>query len=257
MDKFNYINKYSLLGMLSKTYIPVEDYNAYIKNKKEICLFNKDLIPKYIDSYEKISILYQNEEEYKDIKNEYKDKISSKYIGHEIISKIDKDFLDFKGKNGKNFRKANNRIKDIKIETECNIEEIIELINKWRDLRDYGMQDRSGHDRVFFNSHYRNEKQNYICLFFKHNYKLIGYSVVYEYDENRYIYVLGKYLPEYGQDLSYLLDCLLFKYIYDLNNQEFLINWGASSSGLLKYKKRFPIFNIDKKYFIKIKNEKI
>ncbi len=246
----NYINRHTVMGMMSKHYIPFEDYSGFYKSKKrdKVVVFNKDY-PE--GSYKEINYYYIPDKPEVKIKNMYNSTL--------LVSHFNSDFFKLIGKSNREIRETRNQYnKIITIKNDIdNIEEVILLINKWdmQSGKKYGWQKHSGYDKTFFLKYYEQEKDNLISLFFYFNDVLVGYSIVSNIvDNNCYKYVIRK-MDISSRNLCLYIDFKMFENIYNNYGRDFYINWGASSGNVLKYKKKFPIFSEDKVYFYKIKKE--
>lgn len=248
----NYISKHSVMGMLSANYFPLTNYAGYVKNRKEVVLFDKNLIPNYLNM-EKINLSYLRD---KDISiNGYK--VSSKYNMTVLVSKFNKEFFDLKGKNFREIRETKNHYdKKVVIKNSIeNIDEIIEFISKWIDIRGddkYGWRCHAGYDKNFFTKYYMQEKDNLWSNFFYIDDKLVGYSIISKEacKLQKFNYIIRKSNTTY-RNLCLYIDFKSFQRIFNDGNEEFYINWGANDSTLLKYKKKFPVYVEEKAYFMK------
>jgi hypothetical protein len=240
------------MGMLSKNYQPLEQYNGYVKNKKEIVLFTEnDNIIKNFTNFEKINLNYVNQQQ-KDKIPQYKN--TSSYYSTMLISHFEKPFFNLQGKDFKELRETRNKYnKIITIKYNINPNNIISFIDTWNQERGknkYGWQLHSGYDKNFFTKYYEQEKNNLWSNFFYADNQLVGYSIVSKNTNKDYKYIVRKNNTNF-RNLTLYIDYCTFEKIYSEINKDFLINWGANSGSLLKYKKKFPIFAEEKKYFYK------
>jgi len=244
-------NKHAVMGMLSKHYIPFSDYTGFYKNKKKdkIVVFNN---PNYSNNKAKEINHYYNFD-----KPENK-KYSSSTL---LVSKIDSSFFELKNRRRKEIRECRNYWnKKIIIKNDINnIDDVIELINKWEEHsgKKYRWNRHSGYDKAFFIKYYEQEKKDLYSLFFYYDNILVGYSIIskLQEDDNCYRYVIRKADISIGRNINLYIDYKSFENIYLNNNGEFFINWGASSGNVLKYKRKFPIYKEKKVYFYKEKND--
>lgn len=250
----NYTEKHSILGMMSKTYTPFEDYSGYIKNKKEVVLFNENY--QNYTNYEKINLNYVNNN--KIIIPGYIQ--SSKYKMEMLISCFKNDYFSLKGQEHREVRETRNKYNKI-VTIRYNIDSInrvLEFIEEWDNFRGknkYGWQLRSGKDKNFFNKYWESEKSNLWSNLFYIDEKLVGYSIISKINnENCYNYLIRKNDTSY-RNLCLYIDYKSFERIWCNLNNEFYINWGCSSGNLLKYKKKFPVYSCEKRYFLKYKKE--
>ena len=239
------------MGMMSKHYIPFEDYSGFYKSKKrdKIVVFNKD--------YSKPNCKEIN---YYYIPDKPEVKIKNMYNSTLLVSHFDSNFFKLAGKEKKEIRETRNQYnKAITIKNDIeNIEEVILLINKWDKLsgEKYKWNRHSGYDKAFFIKYYKQEKDNLISLFFYLDDVLVGYSIVSNIvDNNCFKYVIRKMSISTGRNLCLYIDFKVFENIYNNYSKKFFVNWGASSKNVLKYKKKFPVFSEDKVYFYKKKKE--
>jgi len=242
----NYINKHTIMGMMSKHYVPFENWRGFYKNKKrtKVVVFDDN----YIDNIEEISYYY--------IKN--KPKNTKCYNSILLVSYFNEEYFKLRGKENKEIRETRNKWnKEIIIKYDIeDISSIIELINKWDEQSGfkYRWNRHSGYDRSFFIKYYEQEKKELISLFFYLGEKLIGYSIISLNSEDKcYRYILRKSDISIGRNTCLYIDFKTFEHIFKNYKKEFYINWGASSGNVLKYKKKFPVYLEKKVYFYKRK----
>jgi hypothetical protein len=247
---FNYITKHGVQGMLSSRYKSLENWQGYIKNFKEVILFNSSLINNY-KNFKKINLNYINS---KEIEIEGYSK-KSFYKSFQIVSFFNKEFFKLKGKDHKEIRECRNKYnKIVIIKSDLNdINEIKNFILEWNKKRGearYGWHLHSGYDINFFERYWEEEKNNLWSNFFYIKNKLVGYSICSKDKENNcYNYIIRKGDTSY-RNLNLYIDYKTFEKINE-NNENFYINWGCSSGSLLKYKKKFPIYKLEDKWFLK------
>lgn len=254
--KTNYITRHTIMGMLSKNYIPFKNWLGYVKNKNEVVLFidSDHIISKYFN-YPKINLNYIDKlENPKDKIGGYEN--SSSYFLTNIKSKFDVDFFHLSGKKFTELRETQNKFdKIIEVRNDCDIDQIISFIDKWNESRGkdkYGWQLHSGYDKTFFNNFYKKEQSKLYSNFFFIEGNLVGYSIISKQsNNNEYQYIIRKCDTKY-RNLSLYIDLYSFENIFNKIG-EFIIDWGASSGGVLKYKKKFPIYSEEKKWFYKFK----
>jgi hypothetical protein len=231
-----YNTKHAIMGMLSDNYILIDGGYGFFKNKKmsDLVLFDYNLIDLY-SNIEHISLSYQLE------KQPYK----QSYKSTMLISKFDENWFDgnLKKISKEIYETKNKWNKKIEIKIEPNsIEEVIELINKWKEVSGgkYGWQLRAGHDVNFFRRYWEVEKENLWSLFFYLGGVLIGYSIVSkEETNNEFNYIIRKMNISVGRNIGLYIDYKTFENIWNKTQKEFKINWGANSGTLLKYKSKF------------------
>ena len=247
----NYISKHSVMGMMSQRYISIENYLGFIKNKKEVVLFDSSLAKKY-NNYNKINLYYYPNRTY-NIEGYNK---TSSYSSTMLVSNLSVDFFNLSGKKHREIRETRNKynkLVDIKYELN-DINTVIRFIKQWnidRGKEKYGWQLHSGYDINFFNRFYNEEKDNLFSNFYYIGDNLVGYAIVSKNKkDNCYNYIIRKNDTKY-RNLCLYIDYKIFKRIFI--GKDFYINWGCSSGNVLKYKKKFPIYLCEKRYFIKYK----
>jgi len=244
----NYINKHSIMGMLSKNYIPFENWRGFYKkkDKTKIVVFDENFSS---ENFEEVNYYYIQD----------KPEVKKKYYSTLLVSVFNNEFFELKGKENKELRETRNKWnKEIVIKYDIeNIEDVINVIDNW-DINSgvkYKWNKHSGYDRNFFRKYYEQEKKELISLFFYFGEKLIGYSIVSKIkeDDNCYRYIIRKMDVSVGRNVCLYIDYKTFEYIWRKENKKFLVNWGASSGNVLKYKKKFPIYLENRVWFYKRK----
>lgn len=244
----SYINKYTLLGMLSRSYtVSSEELLIYRKkDKSKAMVFNKDYKnPKLCE------ITYAYIEE--------KPTTKSFYSSNEVISFFAKDyFIDLKKHSKEIYQTKKKWDKYITIKHEIeDVSEVLDLLDRWVKFSGlkYHWNRHDGYDRTFFLKHYLNHKDELKCNFFYYDNKLVGYSVISPKINDTYFYILRKVDITAGRNICEYVDYKTFEL---LNDKEFFVNWGASSGGVLQYKKKkFPLFSEKPVYFWKEHNNEI
>jgi len=250
----NYTSKHAIMGMMSSRYVPFDNWGGYIKNKKEVVLFNPNLINDYKD-YEKISLHYLEE-----MPNIDGLEMVSKYSSNMLVSVFDEEFFKLGGWEHREVREARNKYnKIVKIEHDIkDINIVVNFIREWNKKRGderYGWQLHSGYDVSFFEKFYEQEKNDLWSNFFYIDNVFVGYSVVSKIcEENCYNYLIRKNSVDF-RNLCLYIDYKLFERMWEEKKSGFLVNWGCSSGSLKKYKSKFPIHSCEKRYFVKVKNE--
>jgi hypothetical protein len=241
MKDFNYINKHTIMGMLSRNYIPFDNWKGFYKNKKrtKIVVFDK-----INGDFEEINYSYMNNRE----KGSYKSTM--------LISYFDDNFFNLEGKLFREIRETRNKWnkKIIVKKNPHSIEETIDLINRWDKSsgKKYRFNRHSGYDRNFFNKYWESEKENLFSLFFYFGNNLVGYSIVSKINNGCFCYIIRKVDITVGRNICLYVDYKTFENIHNFHSK-FYINWGASSGNVLKYKKKFPINKEINVYFFKRK----
>jgi len=281
----------SIKGMISKKdkILELNKFYLVIRNRKKIIIYPKvkeiqieDFINlrEHIETYENICLQYIPEEFYKTLKLYCKSnniEIRNKFGLNLLTAKFDKEYFDLSGKDFIELRETiNNIVKHNKVmytenldkDSERIIEEIELMINEWNNSvgMKYRRTNHSGYDKNFFRQEFIKNREQYYSLFFyePQNKKLLGYSIIsknFIKNENikNYSYLLRKTLTnEKIRNLTLYVDYVSFKNIFNLNNEkEYNINWGASKGTLLKYKKKFPIKQEEKVFFISFKAKEL
>jgi len=250
-------NRHAVMGMLSKNYKTLDDYKGYQKNSKEVVLFDLSLLPIYLSVFPKINLSYLVEMPILDLSSNYI--ILSQRKEFMLVGEISDEFMALKGKRWIEIRETRNKYdKVISITNEIDQEKVIEFIRQWNELRGkskYGWQLHSGYDINFFQTFYEQEKDNLWCHFFMLNDELVGYSVISRLAEGKdhcFDYVIRKTRTDL-RNLCLYVDFKSFENIYR-ERKDFRINWGCSTGTLLKYKKKFPVFSLEPRYFVKLKD---
>lgn len=244
----SYISKYTKLGMLSKWYTFDDKFIYKTKDKQKIISFENIDLPQF----KEINYSYIAEKP-KDIKNWYD--------LTEVISKFDSNYFE-------NLRSINKDLYQVvkkfdkKIQVTAypkSIEEVINLIDLWIEQsgQKYGFNLHAGYDKTFFKKYFEKYKDELLTRFYYLNNQLVGYSICEkEPVNNTFNYIIRKVDIKAGRSICEYVDFTTFRELYDLGYKEFLINWGCSSGGVLKYKsKNFPIYSLTPYYFWKVKNE--
>ena len=247
------------MGMLSKNQVILGDYDkepsgndefVIKRNRNKVLCFNEESARNYIGEYDKINLGYFTEK--------VKSKDMSFYAKSTalITGPFHKDnFLKFKGLEFQEYRETINSldkrvlISDTMIHPETDIKNVV---SKWDDLagkRKYGWQLHSGYDRNFFNTGYfLGEKDNLQSLFFydKETMECIGYSVISKKASSEksglvyplYSYIIRKYSPEKKyRNLCLYIDLKAVQRLVKDKDEQSIVHWGASSGGVLNYKR--------------------
>ena len=248
----NYTSIACIKGMLSKRYKPTEDWSGFWKNSKHFVTFDSTFNSINI---KKISYSYILEKQIKNI-----EKYKSCFRLTLLHSIFNDEFFELKNKKFREIRETKNKYNKIcYISTKIpKLIEINNLLNYWDEVsgKKYGWTRHSGIDRNFFDKYYKEEE--FIGLFFYIDQKLVGYSIMskkYKNLNNNYFfdYIIRKNDIKY-RNLTLYIDYKIFEYIYNNYVNNFIVNFGGSSGNLLKYKMKFPIYNIQPIYFITKEN---
>lgn len=241
-----YINKHSVMGMLSKNQTIIEDSLSIRRNKNKILCFDEESARSYIGIYKDINLGYFT----KKIKSE-----DMSFYGKStavITGPFSKNnFLGFKGREYEEYRETINSLDKKLLISEQMFSplDVIGVVDEWNELagkRKYGWQLHSGYDKNFFHSQYfEQEKENLQTLFFydKETMKCVGYSVISKNADDKtlnhslFSYLIRKYIPskEY-KNLCLYIDLKTIQRLVTNQDKECLVHWGASSGGVLNYK---------------------
>ena len=230
----NYISKYTIMGMMSAKYEVLGDWQGLKKNRNKAVSFDKSFDP----CFPKTSYAY------------IYDKPSCKYSkSTQVVSVFDKSFFGLSGNKYREIRETRNYFNKLVTIKDFNQNDVLGLIDRWDEQSGgkYHWQKHSGYDKAFFNKWYLQEKDNLISYFYYIGDKIVGYAILHK-DNDCYNYIIRK------TDISIRNTCLYvdyktFEQIYAIENQSFLVNWGASSGNVLKYKRKFPIHSQSAVYF--------
>jgi len=235
----DYINKHTIMGMLSKRYVPFDDWRGFYKNKNQtkVVVFDND----FDGNFEEIGHYYLF------------DKVRG-YNSTLLISNFTATFFELSGGRHREIREARNKWdKYILIQDHPNsVLEVVELIDRWDRLsgEKYRFNRHSGYDRNFFQKYWKTEKDNLYSLFFYFGDTLVGYSVVSKIqNDDCFRYVIRKMDISVGRNVGLYIDYKTFENIWNERGKDFYVNWGASSGKVLKYKMKFPVFKTRKVWF--------
>lgn len=265
----NYINSVSIFGMMNRLSFQDNDLQSdlgfYKKKDKSKVVYFKNRVQ---DESRYIQINYM----YLDV--DPKDKKS--YSSEQIISKISTESVEtLPGKKFREIRETRNKYKNkivVKDITSDNLQDVIDMIEKWRYLDNggwkYGFNEHAAIDKAIAKRYVETDLSNHIYAFaFYYNNECIGYSTIEKIPKNKlddlfeYKYLTRKalLLKEF-RNLTEYIDWYTFNYIYNrhkeqFNSTEFLINWGCSSGGVKWYKThKWPLYKLIPKWFLTIKN---
>jgi hypothetical protein len=233
---FKYNSKYAIMGMCGKYQI-LGDFQGLRKNKNKAVSFDANFTPDFPNIF--YSYIY--------------DKPTTKPVtkNTQVISKLDSDFFELSGKDFREIRETRNKFDKIVTSKEYNKEHVLELIDRW-DAQSgdrYGWFKHSGYDREFFRRWYDEEKDNLISKFYYINDKIVGYAILHK-ENGCYTYMLRKADNTIRNTCLYV-DYKTFESIYGTENSTIFVNWGASKGTLLRYKRKFPVFEENNVYFYK------
>ena len=237
---FEYNSRYCVMGMMSKRYEVLGDWQGLRKNRNAAISFHADFAPDYPKVF--YSYIYDRPE----------CKASKET---QVISVLGGDFFGLSGGNYREIRETRNKFDKIVRVGEYNKDDVMGLIDRW-DIQSggkYGWVRHSGFDRNFFERWYEEERGNLVSQFYYIDNKMIGYSVLHK-AEDSYEYLIRKVDNSIRNSCMYV-DFATFRHLYELEGGEFLINWGASGGGVLAYKKKFPVYDEIPAYFYSVKRD--
>lgn len=276
----SYINNNSLYGMMNKNCTPIFN-NSYCsfyktKNKKNLCVFNHKLSDSDETQYDEINYMYMDD----------KPNIKGAYKLTNVISIIDSNmFTNFNRHTNKEiyetYKKFVNKgynVVEYDIYNKDQKNDIISVIEKWRYADNGGMkykwQEHAGIDKSFFERYEKMESWErdkfQVLLFYLFNndtaaYEIVGYSVIereYGWMDKmpKFSYLIRKCLMN-ERNITEFIDYITFRTLFGHcdfyldDGQDFLVDWGASSGGVLWYKThKWKTYKLEDKWFYKIKN---
>lgn len=265
----NYINELSMYGLMNKNAFVNYDSNKLsfykTKNKKKVVFFEK-LSEEEESKYDQINYMYLNEDP--------NDKRA--YSVEQIVSILTNEMFEgMPGKKYREIRETVNRYKnkiEIKPINKDTKESIIDMIEKWRYMDNggmkYGWQEHAGIDKAIIARYIKEDlREAIIGMSFWYNGECIGYSMIERYasdinnDIFEYKYLTRKVINKKElRNITEYIDWFTFSQLYKNHkiyhdSDKFLVNWGCSSGGVHWYKThKWPVYSIDKKWFLTIKN---
>lgn len=288
MDINNYVNKYSVYGLMNNTCSFPDENNIFgfwkTKNHKKYVSFDKK-IPND-KSIEKVSMMYLDELNDTEDTKEYWDNkgyvMSKPFKEEEIYSCIEKnDIIDIARSDNRELYetcKKYNKLLDVikitdtsllvsngKVYTDFSTiyDDIINMIKKWAltSGKKYGFRRHDGIDKSFF-TRVKNKTidiNDYNIYVFKYGDEIVGYSVIEKNSissDNNFVYLIRKCL-RYTEDerslrnLCMYIDWYTFAEQLRYNNMNnIIINWGCSSGGVAEYKKtKWKLDHVKNLYF--------
>ena len=138
-------------------------------------------------------------------------------------------------------------------------DDILNMIKEWSTTsgKKYGFFRHDGIDKAFFKRLKNKEinKDLYDIRIYKVDDKVVGYSVIEHYpsfENHGHVYLIRKAVTDFRNLCLYIdYDTFREKTKYENN---IIINWGCSSSGVKKYKlNKFKLAYIKKLYFYNLK----
>ena len=267
----NYVNSSSIYGLMNSNCKILDDKIGFWKskshNKLVLCEDNINGID--LSDTSKISMMYLDKVNYdKEFWNSKGYEMSKITEAEEIFSYIDKGFFDKLTRTAnkevyETLRKYDNWRKSGKMTvveySDILYDDILNMIKEWSTTsgKKYGFFRHDGIDRAFFKRLKNKEinKDLYDIRIYKADDKVVGYSVIEHYpsfENHGHVYLIRKAVTDFRNLCLYIdYDTFREKTKYENN---IIINWGCSSSGVKKYKlNKFKLAYIKKLYFYNLK----
>lgn len=267
----NYVNSSSIYGLMNSNCKILDNKIGFWKskshNKLVLCEDNMDGID--LSDTSKISMMYLDKVNYDKEFWNFKGYDMSKITeAEEIFSYIDKEFFSKLTRTVnkevyETLRKYDNWRKSGKMTvvdySDILYDDILSMIKEWSSTsgKKYGFFRHDGIDRAFFKRLKNKEinKDLYDIRIYKVDDKVVGYSVIEHYpsfENHGHVYLIRKAISNYRNLCLYIdYDTFREKTKYENN---IIINWGCSSSGVKKYKlNKFKLAYIKKLYFYNLK----
>ena len=267
----NYVNSSSIYGLMNSNCKILDNKIGFWKskshNKLVLCEDNINAID--LSDTSKISMMYLDKVNYdKEFWNSKGYDMSKITEAEEIFSYIDKEFFDKLTRTVnkevyETLRKYDNWRKSGKMTvvdySDIIYDDILNMIKEWSTTsgKKYGFFRHDGIDRAFFKRLKNKEinKDLYDIRIYKADDKVVGYSVIEHYpsfENHGHVYLIRKAVTDFRNLCLYIdYDTFREKTKYENN---IIINWGCSSSGVKKYKlNKFKLAYIKKLYFYNLK----
>ena len=267
----NYVNSSSIYGLMNSNCKILDDKIGFWKskshNKLVLCEDNINGID--LSDTSKISMMYLDKVNYdKEFWNSKGYDMSKITETEEIFSYIDKDFFSKLNRTVnkevyETLRKYDNWRKSGKMTvvdySDILYDDILNMIKEWSTTsgKKYGFFRHDGIDRAFFKRLKNKEinKDLYDIRIYKADDRVVGYSVIEHYpsfENHGHVYLIRKAVTDFRNLCLYIdYDTFREKTKYENN---IIINWGCSSSGVKKYKlNKFKLAYIKKLYFYNLK----
>ena len=267
----NYVNSSSIYGLMNSNCKILDDKIGFWKskshNKLVLCEDNINGID--LSDTSKISMMYLDKVNYdKEFWNSKGYDMSKITEAEEIFSYIDKWFFDKLTRTVnkevyETLRKYDNWRKSGKMTvvdySDILYDDILNMIKEWSTTsgKKYGFFRHDGIDKAFFKRLKNKEinKDLYDIRIYKADDKVVGYSVIEHYpsfENHGHVYLIRKAVTNFRNLCLYIdYDTFREKTKYENN---IIINWGCSSSGVKKYKlNKFKLAYIKKLYFYNLK----
>lgn len=267
----NYVNSSSIYGLMNSNCKILDNKIGFWKskshNKLVLCEDNINGID--LSDTSKISMMYLDKVNYdKEFWNSKGYEMSKITEAEEIFSYIDKEFFSKLNRTVnkevyETLRKYDNWRKSGKMTvvdySDILYDDILNMIKEWSTTsgKKYGFFRHDGIDRAFF-KRFKNKEINkdlYDIRIYKADDKVVGYSVIEHYpsfENHGHVYLIRKAVTDFRNLCLYIdYDTFREKTKYENN---IIINWGCSSSGVKKYKlNKFKLAYIKKLYFYNLK----
>lgn len=267
----NYVNSSSIYGLMNSNCKILDNKIGFWKskshNKLVLCEDNINDIDLFDTS--KISMMYLDKVNYdKEFWNSKGYEMSKITEAEEIFSYIDKEFFEKLTRTVnkevyETLRKYDNWRKSRKMTvvdySDILYDDILNMIKEWSTTsgKKYGFFRHDGIDKAFFKKLKNKEinKDLYDIRIYKIDDKVVGYSVIEHYpsfENHGHVYLIRKAITDFRNLCLYIdYDTFREKTKYENN---IIINWGCSSSGVKKYKlNKFKLAYIKKLYFYNLK----
>ena len=267
----NYVNSSSIYGLMNSNCKILDDKIGFWKskshNKLVLCEDNINGID--LSDTSKISMMYLDKVNYdKEFWNSKGYDMSKITEAEEIFSYIDKEFFSKLNRTVnkevyETLRKYDNWRKSGKMTvvdySDILYDDILNMIKEWSTTsgKKYGFFRHDGIDKAFFKRLKNKEinKDLYDIRIYKADDRVVGYSVIEHYpsfENHGHVYLIRKAVTDFRNLCLYIdYDTFREKTKYENN---IIINWGCSSSGVKKYKlNKFKLAYIKKLYFYNLK----
>lgn len=267
----NYVNSSSIYGLMNSNCKILDDKIGFWKsknhNKLVLCVDNINGID--LSDTSKISMMYLDKVNYdKEFWNSKGYDMSKITESEEIFSYIDKEFFSKLNRTVnkevyETLRKYDNWRKSGKMTvvdySDILYDDILNMIKEWSTTsgKKYGFFRHDGIDKAFFKRLKNKEinKDLYDIRIYKADNRVVGYSVIEHYpsfENHGHVYLIRKAVTDFRNLCLYIdYDTFREKTKYENN---IIINWGCSSSGVKKYKlNKFKLAYIKKLYFYNLK----
>ena len=267
----NYVNSSSIYGLMNSNCKILDDKIGFWKSKShnKLVLCEDNINDIDLSDTSKISMMYLDKVNYdKEFWNSKGYEMSKITEGEEIFSYIDTEFFSKLNRTVnkevyETLRKYDNWKKSGKMTvvdySDILYDDILNMIKEWSTTsgKKYGFFRHDGIDRAFFKRLKNKEisKDLYDIRIYKIDDKVVGYSVIEHYpsfENHGHVYLIRKAVTDFRNLCLYIdYDTFREKTKYENN---IIINWGCSSSGVKKYKlNKFKLAYIKKLYFYNLK----